>query len=100
MSSGDFASELEQSVQHRLADLADAAAAAKARIGEGIADARPAQVVPRRAAVSFDDHDEMNGDEMSFSSQPQPPAEMSFDDPMIESGEMDEDGIPVWEDPP
>jgi len=129
MSSGDFEAELEQSVNDHLAFIANAANAAKARIGSGVASARgPATVdagspgSPRavaaagggpRPAVDFNapepDFDtafaaasEAQSEADAFAAEPAPAplpeGAISFDDLAVEG--VDDEGIPVWEDPP
>jgi hypothetical protein len=120
MSSGDFAAELEQSVQDHLALIATAAQAAKARIGQGVANAQtplpvaeaPAPPEPdgasRAALVNFDapepDFDpafagayEPGPSEADAFAEEPAPNVAAFDDFAI--GNVDDDGIPVWEDP-
>jgi hypothetical protein len=119
MSSGDFEAELEQSVQDHLAFVANAAQAAKARIGQSVesrstpgpAAPPPSDPIP---AVDFSapepDFDaafaSATGPAMSeadaFASEPAPAplpeGAISFDDLAVEG--IDDEGIPVWEDPP
>ena len=128
MSGGDFAEELRQSVQDQLALIQSAARAAKARIGQGIADAAgppppmPASpppafsTVPDEAdfakssgpAVDFfaDEpvHDRpADGDDPLFSHAMSggngvPEGNISYDD-YADPG-IDDEGVPVWEEPP
>jgi hypothetical protein len=98
MSSGDFEAELEQSVQDHLAFIANAANAAKARIGEAIdSESAPASKAPQsdpKPAVDF--------------STPEPDFDAAFaagSDPTTAEADLavegvDDEGIPVWEDPP
>jgi hypothetical protein len=118
MSSGDFEAELEQSVQDHLAFVANAANAAKARIGEAI-DSRnaPPPVTPRSdltPAVDFNapepDFDQTfaaapgstAAEADAFAAEPAPSplpeGAISFDDLAVEG--VDDEGVPVWEDPP
>ncbi|HUA08338.1 MAG TPA: hypothetical protein VMA98_03625 [Candidatus Acidoferrales bacterium] len=128
MSSGDFEAELHQSVQDHLALIANAAKAAKARIGATVeslsgppeveedpvfsAAPPPAPSGPR-PAVNFDapepDFDTAFAAEAAAFSEadafaaepapsPLPEGAISFDDLAVEN--VDEEGIPVWEDPP
>ncbi|MGB6987147.1 MAG: hypothetical protein WBD74_14335 [Candidatus Aquilonibacter sp.] len=115
MSSGDFETELEQSVQDHLAFIANAAKAAKTRIGQGVdskAPAPPAAPSEPRAAVDFSapepDFDPAfaaaGGDTAeadAFAAEPAPAplpeGAIAFDDLAVEG---DDEGIPVWEDPP
>ncbi|HTU69333.1 MAG TPA: hypothetical protein VMF11_03345 [Candidatus Baltobacteraceae bacterium] len=125
MSSGDFASELQQSVQDHLALIAAAAKAAKSRIGAAVevqrAPTQPAaspaverpQPSPRvpRPAVNFDvREDEADSafasaalsEADAFAAEPAPGAlprgAISFDDLAVEG--VDDEGIPVWEESP
>ncbi len=122
MSSGDFEAELEQSVQDHLAFVTNAAQAAKARIGQSIESQRTAvpETVPQPSpsdptpAVDFSarepDFDPAfataTGPETSeadaFAAEPAPAplpeGAISFDDLAVEG--VDDEGIPVWEDPP
>ncbi len=125
MSSGDFEAELQQSVQDHLALIATAAKAAKARIGTSVQSLRtpeppaapadsPARAPGRpRPAVNFDapegDVDLAFAAEASAFSEadafaaepapsPLPAGAISFDDLAVEA--VDDEGIPVWEDPP
>lgn len=115
MSSGDFETELEQSVQDHLAFIGNAAKAAKARIGQGIdSKAPPAPAAPSepRAAVDFNapepdfdpafaaaDGGTTEADAFAAEPAPAPLPEgaIAFDDLAVEG---DDEGIPVWEDPP
>jgi len=124
MSTGDFAAELQASVQDHLALIASAAAAAKARIGEGITKVRPAaapkadpelrsdvpQASPARSAVVNFDAPEPDfdpafagafdapvGEADAFAEEPAPVPPASFDDLSVEG--VDDEGIPMWEDP-
>jgi hypothetical protein len=118
MSSGDFETELNQSVQDHLAFIATAAQAAKARIGESVesksvppAASRPAG--EPRPAVDFSapepDFDPAFASAASAESEadafaaepapaPLPEGAITFDDLAVEA--VDDEGIPVWEDPP
>jgi hypothetical protein len=125
MSTGDFEAELQQSVKDHLALIATAAKAAKGRIGTGIQTVRatapapavnaPPFVAPStaRPAVNFDAPE--SDEDPAFSVQaaafseadafaeepapsPLPQGAISFDDLAVEG--IDEEGIPVWEDPP
>ncbi|HTZ55895.1 MAG TPA: hypothetical protein VMB20_12610 [Candidatus Acidoferrum sp.] len=118
MSSGDFETELEQSVQDHLALIANAVKAAKARIGEGVASQTQSAPVPPspaepRAAVDFNtpepDFDPAfdaaagaPGEADAFAAEPAPAplpeGAIAFDDLAVEG--LDDEGIPVWEDPP
>jgi len=110
MSTGDFEAELQQSVKDHLALIATAAKAAKGRIGNA-----PPFVAPStaRPAVNFDAPE--SDEDPAFSVQaaafseadafaeepapsPLPQGAISFDDLAVEG--IDEEGIPVWEDPP
>jgi hypothetical protein len=120
MSNGDFEAELEQSVQDHLAFIANAAKVAKARIGQSVESGNtpavpappPASSEPR-AAVDFSapepDFDPAfaaaAGDETeadAFAAEPAPAplpeGAISFDELAVEG--VDDEGIPVWEDPP
>jgi len=125
MSSGDFAAELQQSVNDSLALIHTAAKTAKARIGQAVQEHRapeapgPAIDMPspsRRPAVNFDaDESDLDpafssafGEPAAFSEadafaaepapSPLPEGAISFDDLAVEG--VDDEGIPVWEDPP
>jgi hypothetical protein len=125
MSSGDFEAELQQSVNDHLAFIANAATAAKARIGEGVqatkgttaaptaADAPPSPANEARPAVDFsapepdfdpafaaaaDDPSEADAFAAEPAPAPLPEGAISFDDLAVEG--VDDEGIPVWEDPP
>jgi hypothetical protein len=131
MSDGDFAEQLRQSVQDQLALIQSAARAAKARIGQGVANATtvatpppaptasavPPQVPeytglpPTRsgAAVDFfaDEpvHDRpLEPEDPAFAAAVEgggeglPEGSIEFDNYAQEG--MDDDGIPVWEEPP
>jgi|HubBroStandDraft_1064217.scaffolds.fasta_scaffold84907_2 hypothetical protein len=124
MSSGDFEAELQQSVQDHLALIATAAKAAKARIGTSVQSLRTPEPLaaptdsPARApgtprpAVNFDAPDDVDlafaaeasafSEADAFAAEPAPsplPAgAISFDDLAVEA--VDDEGIPVWEDPP
>lgn len=126
MSTGDFEAELHQSVQDHLALIATAAKAAKARIGTSVELTRtpeppaafanmpeppPPSAAPR-PAVNFDAPEP--GDDPAFAEasafseadafaaepapSPLPAGAISFDDLAVEA--VDDEGIPVWEDPP
>lgn len=127
MSTGDFEAELQQSVKDHLALIATAAKAAKARIGTSVQSVRapepattfnevplvtPAPTRQPRPAVNFD-APELDADPASAQSavlseadafaeepapSPLPQGAISFDDLAVEG--IDEEGIPVWEDPP
>jgi hypothetical protein len=105
MSTGDFEAELRQSVNDNLAFIANAASAAKARIGEEIpTGSSPAPVAgppsEARPAVDFSvpepDFDPAFATEPA--PEPLPDGAMQFDDLTLEG--VDDEGIPVWEDPP
>lgn len=106
MSTGDFAAELEQSVQTHVDEIRLMAAQAKARIGESVAAHAPAPApqtfeeepaVRRGAAVAFDDVPDFSGGAVNFDA----PDDPIFLDPPSEAGaNVDDDGIPVWEDIP
>lgn len=128
MSTGDFEAELQQSVKDHLALIGTAAKAAKARIGTSVQslrvsepdpafdDAPPIEPPPLRRprpAVNFDavelDEDPafavqaaMRSEADAFAEEPAPSplpeGAISFDDLAVEG--IDEEGIPVWEDPP
>ncbi|HTX55789.1 MAG TPA: hypothetical protein VMD47_01670 [Candidatus Acidoferrales bacterium] len=122
MSSGDFETELHQSVQDHLALIANAAKAAKARIGEGVESHRtpeaepaapPAPSAEPRPAVDFDAPEpefdaSFSAESTAFSEadafaaepapSPLPDGAIAFEDLAVEG--MDDEGIPVWEDPP
>jgi hypothetical protein len=120
MSNGDFEAELEQSVKDHLAFIANAAKAAKARIGQSVesgsapaAPAAPPRPGEPRPAVDFNapepDFDpafasaageEAEADAFAAEPAPAPLPEgaISFDDLAVEG--VDDEGIPVWEDPP
>lgn len=130
MSSGDFAEELRQSVQDQLSLIASAARAAKARIGQGVTDAagpppamaaspaptfstdlpsEPDYVKNTGPAVDFfadepvHDAPAAEGDDPRFSHAMSggngvPEGAISYDN-YAEPG-IDDEGIPVWEDPP
>jgi len=111
MSSGDFETELRQSVADNLALIGNAAKAAKARIGQSVAGVKPPAAEPDdfagpRPAVNFDAEersypDELPGEGSVFDQTPDqnelPEGAISFDS--FDSGDVDDDGIPVWEDP-
>ena len=126
MSSGDFEAELRQSVADNLALIANAAKAAKARIGQSVAGITPPEPVRDdgpRPAVNFDAAEPVFADEPMFGEEPAfadepayadeghpaefetqpshsnglPEGAITFDN--FDSG-MDDEGIPVWEDPP
>jgi len=128
MSSGEFEAELHQSVQDHLALIANAAKAAKARIGATVENlSGPPEPEPEpvfsapplpepgapRPAVNFDtpepDFDAAFAAETAAFSEadafaaepapsPLPDGAISFDDLAVEN--VDDEGIPVWEDPP
>jgi len=127
MSTGDFEAELHQSVADNIALVANAAKAAKARIGASVAGFRPppppppAEITGPRPAVNFDAaepdfHDEHPafsdsafgepppaGEEPMFGEQPAfkdelPEGAINVDEFAMEG--VDDEGIPVWEDPP
>jgi hypothetical protein len=125
MSSGDFEAELQQSVQDHLALIATAAKAAKVRIGTSVQSVRTPEPPPAfgdmpttapsglRPAVNFDapepDDDpafaaeaaalsEADAFAAQASPSPLPAGTISFDDLAVEA--VDDEGIPVWEDPP
>jgi hypothetical protein len=116
MSSGEFEAELEQSVQDHLAFVANAASAAKARIGEAIesgsasaappSDLRPAvdfstpepDFDPALAAGSDPGTPEADAFAAEPAPSPLPEGAISFDDLAVEG--VDDEGVPVWEDPP
>ncbi|HTC31069.1 MAG TPA: hypothetical protein VK702_10090 [Candidatus Acidoferrum sp.] len=127
MSTGDFEAELQQSVQDHLALIATAAKAAKARIGTSVQAKRapeppepfanmPAPPPPPssapRPAVNFDAPEPLDdpafAEASAFSEadafaaepgpSPLPAGAISFDDLAVEG--VDDEGIPVWEDPP
>jgi hypothetical protein len=99
MSSGDFEAQLQQSVQGHVALIQAAAQAAKTRIVQSVETlvqpqpafepAPPAsQAPPRpRAAVNFD------VEEPAFDDTP-----IAFDG--LSAQNVDDEGIPVWEDAP
>jgi hypothetical protein len=123
MSSGDFAAELRQSVQDHIALVQTAAKAAKARIGQAIPAAEEPIAAPLppmyeeppasrddtpRPAVNFfaeePAFDRMPAEDPSFASaldappDPLPEGAISFDDEFASN--VDDEGIPVWEDTP
>jgi hypothetical protein len=118
MSSGDFEAELRQSVNDNLAFIANAASAAKARIGEEIPSGSapaPAPVPPSEARPAVDFSVPEPDFDAAFASAADEPTEadvlaaeptptplpegaISFDDLAVEG--VDDEGIPVWEDPP
>jgi hypothetical protein len=132
MSSGDFASELQQSVRDHVAFIHTAAQAAKARIGQGIAAAQPAGGQPTplepadfqgpRPTVNFD-LDEPDYHPAKEGAEPLFPEDGAGEGPGVEADPLfaqqagvpdgaitfddgfavenvDDEGIPVWEDPP
>jgi hypothetical protein len=126
MSNGDFEAELKASVQDHLALIATAAKAAKVQITAGVtrlAPAAAAEPAPIREPAAFQDptpssRSIVNFDapepdfDPAFSSAfateadafaeepaPLPPPEPAFDD-FSNMGNVDDEGIPVWEDPP
>ena len=128
MSTGDFEAELQQSVHDHLALIAAAAKAAKGRIGTSVKSLRASEPAPvledppvitpsparqPRPAVNFDapelDEDPVFATQAAVLSEadafaeepapsPLPQGAISFDDLAVEG--IDEEGIPVWEDPP
>ncbi len=136
MSSSDFEAQLRQSVADNVALIANAAKAAKARIGQSVAGAqpqshaqpasvpaaeRPAASSPPRPTVNF------AAEEPVFADEPVPfpdgafageatgadepifaehaPFEDRFPQGAVNVDEfamegVDDEGIPVWEDPP
>ena len=126
MSDGDFAEQLQQSVQDQLALIQSAARAAKARIGQGVANATvpasptasapppaPEAPAPRErgphAAVDFFANEPVHRDSLdpedpTFAaaveggSEGLPEGSIEFDNYAQEG--VDDDGIPVWEEPP
>jgi hypothetical protein len=125
MSSGDFEAELQQSVNDHLAFIANAATAAKSRIGEGVqatkgvtgtptaADSPSSPASEARPAVDFsapepdfdpafaaaaDEPSEADAFAAEPAPAPLPEGAISFDDLAVEG--VDDEGIPVWEDPP
>jgi hypothetical protein len=123
MSTGDFATELRQSVQDHIALVHTAAKTAKARIGQSIPRAQPVQAppaaspperepvvdsTPRPAVNFFADEpafDVAPASDPSFESaldgrvDPLPEGAISFEDSFV-GGNVDDEGIPVWEDAP
>ena len=94
MSNGDFGAELQHSVSEHLEEIQARLAEAKARIADGIAGiAPPTPDVP--ADVQFREPDSPN--------EPSRRYNVSFDDvptgDAIPGHELDDEGIPVWEDP-
>ena len=117
MSSGDFETELEQSVRDHLALIANAAKAAKSRIGQGVASQNaPAPAAPppsqARPAVDFNapepdfdpafaaaaEPNEADAFAAEPAPAPLPDGAIAFEDLAVEG--VDDEGIPVWEDPP
>ena len=128
MSTGDFEAELQQSVHDHLALIAAAAKAAKGRIGTSVKSLRASEPAPAlddapviapapsrqpRPVVNFDalepDEDPAFAAQAAVFSEadafaeepapsPLPQGAISFDDLAVEG--IDEEGIPVWEDPP
>jgi hypothetical protein len=125
MSSGDFEAELQQSVNDHLAFIENAATAAKARIGEGVQSVKGAAGAPApaptppsppseaRPAVDFsvpepdfdpafataaDEPSEADAFAAEPAPAPLPEGSITFDDFAVEG--VDDEGIPVWEDPP
>jgi hypothetical protein len=82
MSSGDFEVNLRQSVADHIALIRNAANAAKARIGQSV-EAHQAE------APVFD--------RVHETPPPRPAVNFAFDD--ADFGEVDAEGIPVWEEP-
>ncbi|HEY5341358.1 MAG TPA: hypothetical protein VIK27_10050 [Candidatus Aquilonibacter sp.] len=108
MSTADFEAQLRQSVQDHVALIQAAAKAAKARIVQSAqALAMPSETFepspapePRapRAAVNFDVEEPafevaLRGEAPAFDDSP-----IAFDDLAVEN--VDDEGIPVWEDAP
>jgi hypothetical protein len=116
MSTGDFEAQVRQSVADHLALIQTAAAAAKARIVTTVSNVEaPAPepvpelpVMPSRArpAVDFSAEEPAFADDAlfneasAFADAPSalPEGAIAFDDLAVES--VDDEGIPVWEDPP
>ncbi len=130
MSDGDFAEQLRQSVQDQLALIQSAARAAKARIGQGVANAtatsapapRPSPapdapqvpeytgIPPTRSSATVDffadepRHDGLEPEDPAFAAAVEgggeglPEGSIEFDNYAQEG--VDDDGIPVWEEPP
>jgi hypothetical protein len=124
MSSGDFASELQQSVADHIAFIHTAATAAKARIGAGIVGSQPLAPEPadlegprptvnfsmeepayggpgetQGAEALFPDTDTFVEEDPAFADARLPEGAITYDDG-YGGGNIDDDGIPVWEDPP
>jgi hypothetical protein len=118
MSSGDFEAELRQSVADNLSLIANAAKAAKARIGQSVAGITPA---PSPAAAADADYDsprpavDFDAEEPFYAAQGGEPEGATFGQDLphenglpegaiafdtFDTGGVDDDGIPVWEDPP
>jgi hypothetical protein len=112
MSSGDFEAQVHQSVADDLALIATAAAAAKSRIVKSVeqlhASEPPKPVVEfggaPQAAVDFAaqepafPEEPVFPEEAAFAESRLPEGAIAFDDLAVES--VDDEGIPVWEDPP
>ncbi len=112
MTSAEFEAQLRQSVADHVALVHAAAKAAKARIGTSIPDrmlpepafapapepVRPPNV--NRPAVDFFAEEalpEVPVASLEEPAAPLPDAPISFDD--FGGGNVDDEGIPVWEDP-
>lgn len=120
MSSSDFETQLRQSVADNLALISNAAKAAKARIGVSVAGTRPPPPAEhednheRRPAVNFAAEEPAYADHLPYAEAPVFADEPAFVDPPAESEAphgatnvdefamegIDDEGIPVWEDPP
>ncbi|HVA29272.1 MAG TPA: hypothetical protein VNF68_13910 [Candidatus Baltobacteraceae bacterium] len=134
MSSSDFEAQLRQSVADNVALIANAAKAAKARIGQSVASAqphaqpasapaaeRPADASPYRPTVNFAAEEPVFADEPvpfpdgTFAGEATgadepifaghapledrfPQGALNVDEFAVEG--VDDEGIPVWEDPP
>lgn len=119
MSSSDFEAEVRQSVADNIALIGNAAKAAKARIGQSVAGSRPpppaepADFEGPRPAVNF------AAEEPVYDTGPDVFADTGFQDAPAEAPPfedvlpegainvdefamegVDDEGIPVWEDPP
>jgi len=118
MSSSDFETELRQSVADSIALVTNAAKAAKARIGQSVAGVRPPPAEPQdfegpRPTVNFAAEEPVFAEAPAFKDDlPEEPAfaeRSPFEDQMPEGAinvdefaleGVDDEGIPVWEDPP